>query len=243
MSRVPTDSSSSFGSSVNDSSSSSLGVEGNLPPDIDIEQISSVCSTGMPPSILTGMFLSWIRQHFAFRLNLEAPYLRGTPDSVGMVWAPDATTAIVIEAATRWDPTQANQRPAIYIKRNSAQNIRRGIDNSRMYGGSNFGGTIYTSFLVGSHTFFCISAECAGAEGLATEVYRQLVEFSPVMRKEFQLHRLELAEIAEPMKLEEAAGSWTVPITISWAAEDKWILKPQGPILKKTDISLSLAAR
>lgn len=192
--------------------------------------LSSLCSLGWRPLLLTGFLLEWLRQHFSDTNSIEDENLENT------LWKADNTTNILIESITRWKPELTEKRPAIIAKRNDLVNNRLIIDDREM--GFRPDSTNYVTYFVGSHTLFCIAREGAEAEKLSTEVYRELVEFGPVVRQLMRLHKFQVQSIGAIFRLEEARETFAVPVNVSYAFEEAWKITPRAPILKRIDLAV-----
>jgi hypothetical protein len=181
---------------------------------------------------MTGLVVQLLRQHFSDGHNIGEPSLRGT------LWRTTNPTGIVIESSTKWDPSKGGQLPAIVVKRNDYAFQRFGINDQLMggYGDDNSGAEWYTTFVIGSHTIFCLATEGAEAEVLGAETYFELLDFGPLFRRNFCLHRWVVQGVGAVHYLAEAAGAYFVPVTISYAFEQVWKLRPDAPLLKKIGI-------
>jgi hypothetical protein len=159
----------------------------------------------------------------------------------------------MIEPVTKWPdaPTQAlQQRPAVYIKRNTFSTIKVGIGDKYMIGtkgrvdtdepiGHNTvdGSTMFGTLLGGSYTYFCIGNTGAAAEAVGTEMYFELLEFSPLIRRDFSFNRFQVMEMGGVSKLEESDEHWVVPVTVALAAAHDWGLRAELPYYKATSLS------
>jgi hypothetical protein len=198
-------------------------------------RVSSLCSLLPRPLLLTGIFREILAQHFGSAQNIEHPEL------IERVWRPDVTTGILIEAVHRDLPDLTEKRPAILVKRNSFRNVREGIaDLNQGPIADRTGRQHYTTFWVGSHTFFCIARNGGEAELLATEVYRELHHFHPVIRNTALLLTFRVSEVGEIGQLEEARENYVVPVTVAYAWQDMWTLSQEAPILRSIRLSYIL---
>lgn len=195
---------------------------------------STVCSLIATPLLMTGLMRDVLTRHFAAAEYVETPDLRH------LIWKDNPTTGILIESYTRWYPDLMEKRPAVVIKRNAYQNQRIGIDDRHQPTRADRGINHYATLWVGSHTAFCIGGSGAQAELLATEVQRELTEFGPAIRETMQLHRFAVMEVGAISELEDAAEHFVVPVTVSYAFQERWVLRPQAPILKRISLSMIL---
>lgn len=200
------------------------------------ETISSLCASGQRPLLMTGALVQWLRQHFQKGTNLEDHELNlpGTE----YIWTPNRETSrISIESYTRWDSALVENRPAIIVKRNAWQYVRLGINNRAQVAITQDGSSDYTNAWLGSHTLFVIAGEGAECEKLVAEVYREMNQFGPVMRRSLNLAKLQLAEIGDMKLLEEATENFVVPINIAYAFFEDWKLTVNAPTLKGSRIN------
>ena len=186
------------------------------------------------PQLVTGVLVSWLRQHFSVAPNIEDPKLEST------LWAADIkTTGIIVDSVYRWQPALTEHRPGVLIKRGPWKVLRLGIDDRKM-GGSDITSRQYVNAIQGSHTIFCISGAPAETEILAAEVYRELVQFGPLFRKTFGFLRFQVTDVGEVSILEEARENFVVPITIAYAADEAWEIVENAPPLKEIRLSAFL---
>ena len=197
--------------------------------------VPSLMSDGQRPIYMTAAFVSWLRQHFIDEKNIENPDL--IQDHTKFLWTADfATSTISIESISRWDPALVENRPALIVKRNKWTHMRLGVDNRYLGYANPKGITQYCNAWTGSHTIFVLSGEGAECEVLTAEVYRELNQFAPVMRRALDLSRLQVAEVGDIRKLEEATENYVIPITIAYAFFETWTLTPASPPLRAVRI-------
>lgn len=192
---------------------------------------SNWCSIAPRPHLMTGFFREWFINHFSKSDNVEAKELRGK------LWKAMPNTDIVIESITQWRPDLTQKRIAIIIKRNEWQVQRISIDD-RLHDSIPFTGAREHSVLItGSHTFFCLAGRGTEAEILAAEVYREMMQFGPVIRDELNLKRFVLVSVGPLFELEESKENFGVPVTVSYVADENWKIIPQAPVLKRIVLS------
>lgn len=199
--------------------------DGKTPPNpqdprLEYRLRSTICQYGWRPLFITGLLRDMLIRHFAAPLQIEEPDLRE------LVWRDDARTRILIESVFRWRGDLTEKRPAVLIKRNAFRNLRLGIGDKA--GTDEQGNQQYTTFWVGSHTLFCLHGSGASVELLATEVQRELTQFSPLIVQYLGLFRLAVTDVGEIMEVEEARENFVVPITIGWAYQEKWKLSQEA---------------
>lgn len=214
-------------------------VEAQFPqgsaPENRVNKVSSLCSYGMRPHLMTGLLRQLLLQHFADVDNIEEAHIRRQLSLLG-AWRPSDNGlnqgGILIESITRWQPATADKRPAILIKRNAWRWQRQAIGDkslTHVYEGA----ISYAGLWEGSHTLFCLCPSGAEAEFLSTEVVRFLHEFSPWIREQMDLHRFFVSEIGGVGEVQEVVQGYAVPVTIAYLAEEAWTLQPYAPRLKR----------
>lgn len=221
---------------------------GDGPTLVDLQEFSSICSTGHTPNILTGAFLRILQNHFSTADYIEDPALR---DNIAKIQPSDTTqglldSGILIAPVYKWDPAQLNQRIAIYLKRNQFRVQRYGINDGLTSGlgrasdGSleTLRGEYHTVAVLGSHTLFCIGRTGAETEVLAYEVFREIQQFSPAIRKDLKLSRLGITEVSDVSKIEEYDQHLVAAVVVGWAYFEKWRIVPDAPWLKTLAIDL-----
>jgi len=209
------------------------------------DQPSSLCTTGLQPHIITGIFLQLLREHFADPERIVSPYLKSC------VWVakdgdkvtPDTeNTKILIDPVYRWNLKSTQMRPGIVIKRNQLTPKPMGIGQSAAFGlGEDDypeAGTHYSLLQVGSHTVFCIATDGGAVEVLSTEVSRYLYQFAPVLMQEFGFNTFDVVQIGEVSVLEESSEHFVVPIVLQYSYIDRWLLAKQEPRLKRVSIDV-----
>ena len=220
----------------------------NVPSQQLDKEVSALCSERIRPIVITGALLWLIRRHFADANNIVDAALRE------YVWDADTEkSTITIESITKFSgaSSQAVQlRPAVYVKRNVYRPQRISIGD-RFHGRRpglvpvDSGGRNYAVdtadkfglFIGGSHTFFCVGGAEAEAEAVGTEVFFELVEFTPLIRRDLDFHRFFVTEMGPAQRLEESDEHWAVPIVVVYAFEHDWLLRPEEPLLKTISIN------
>ena len=204
-------------------------------PENRLESISSLCSYGMRPHVMTGLLRQLLLAHFSDPNNMDDPHVRRQLETLG-AWKPSDNGlnqgGVLIESITRWQPATADKRPAILIKRNAWEWRRQGIGDrasTNVYEGS----TQYVGLWEGSHTLFCMAPGGGETEFLATEVVRFLHHFSPWIREQMHLFGFMVSGVGGAGEVQEVVQGYAVPVTVSYLAEEAWQLQPYAPRLKR----------
>jgi hypothetical protein len=181
--------------------------------------------------VVTGWLLQWMRHHFS-----ELSYIENQNTALSRcIWSNDCqTTGIAIEPNTKWSPELTESRPGIIIKRNAWKRRRLGIDD-RWIPGPPSGNNSYTNLWQGSHTLFCVATEGAEAENLATEVFRELNEFGPIIREILDLKRFEVIEVGAVLQIAgRAKENFAVPVSCAYTYEESWTVTVNADVLNTT---------
>lgn len=214
---------------------------------VDLDEYSSLCSTGHTPNIITGALLRFIQEHFSDPSKIEHLPLKDN------IWVnnPSDTTegippkGILITPIYKWDPVDFQHRITIYVARNKVTTQRLGINDGLTVGlgkdpvtgeMKTDEGQIHYVGVQGSHTFFCIGRAGAEVEVLGNEVFREVTHFSPLLRKDLKLKRLVVSETSPISKLEEYDQHFVVTVAVGWYYFEKWRLRPMAPWLKGISI-------
>jgi hypothetical protein len=202
--------------------------------DVVAEKAASICALMPRPQVVQGLLVSWMRVHFSDAPNIEDPALKNT------LWAADIRqTGIAVDSVYKWQPALTEFRPGIFIKRGPWKIVRLGIDDRRM-GVPPSGYRQYSTYVQGAHTLFCVSNAPAECEILGAEVFRELIEFGPIIRQAYGFMRFQVMEVGEVSILEEARQNFILPISVAYAAEESWEIVQQAPPLKSIKLSTFL---
>lgn len=214
-------------------------VEAQFPPgstpENRVDKVSSLCSYGMRPHVMTGVLRQLLMSHFADAENIEDLRVRQQLETI-KAWQPEmnnlSSSGILIESITRWSPNTEDKRPAIIIKRNGWSWMKQAIGDKLA---SNWatGQDSYFGFWQGSHTIYCMAGNGAETEFLATEVVKYLILFSPLIRQQLELHKFLISEVGGVGEVQEVVQGFAVPVTVTYVAEENWSIQPYVPRLKR----------
>jgi hypothetical protein len=210
-------------------------------PENRVQKVSSLCSYGTRPHVMTGLLRQLLIQHFVDPNNIEEPKLRQKFLEVGG-WKQNENGlndgGILIESITRWLPNDEDKRPAVLIKRNDWAWQRVGIGDKA---GSDYtvGSTNYLGLWEGSHTLYCLSLTGLETELLAIEVVKFLQHFGPWIREQMDLKRFMITQVGGVGEIKEVVQGYAVPVTVSYVAEESWSLQPYAPRLKRIVLKAS----
>ena len=196
---------------------------------------SSLCSLLPRAVTLTGVFRDILTRHFIAPTQIENPILRD------LIWKNTDDTGILIESVHNWKPSTTEKRPAVIVKRNAYQNRPRGIGDLRMGPHTDKEGfEHFVTYWEGSHTLFCLGGSGAQADLLGAEVQRHMMQFKSPIQVSLDLLSYRVLQAGPVAELEEAQENFVVPITIGYAYEERWVVKPQVPLLSNISLSMIL---
>jgi hypothetical protein len=198
-----------------------------------LPSVSSLCSFGWKPHIMSGFLVQLLRQYFADPNNVMDAAVRGKLTTLGGGWKPADNTPVLIETVSRWDPTKLGKRPALIVKRNSWRQQSLGLGDELKGFASLDGARAFTTMWLGSHTIFMLAGEGTETERWASEAGGLLLKFSPLIRDQLGLFAFKLIEVGALGKIEECAEHYAVPLSLAYAATEDWTLQPFAPLLKK----------
>jgi hypothetical protein len=210
-------------------------------PENRVQKVSSLCSYGTRPHVMTGLLRQLLIQHFTDPNNVEDELLRQKFLEVGG-WKQNENGlndgGILIESITRWLPSDEDKRPAVLIKRNDWAWNRIGVGDAA---GSDYasGSSSYLGLWQGSHTLYCLSLTGLETELLAIEVVRFLQHFGPWIRDQMDLKRFMITQVGGISEIKEVVQGYAVPVTVTYVAEESWTLQPYAPRLKRIVLKAS----
>jgi len=201
-------------------------------PELRDFPISSLCSYGMTPTIMSGYLKHLLIQQFADPNNILNPAVRADMIRRGELTA-DNPSAMLITTLAEWlQGTRSESRPSLLIKPNAWEYDRVGIGNRS--GGDNLTGLVsYYAQWRCSHTVFAIAAASPQeAQDLGTEVAKQLLFLSSVIEADLNLLRFVPASIGAVAKIKESTEGYVCPIDVAYVVQETWEIQPEAPKLK-----------
>jgi hypothetical protein len=166
---------------------------------------------------LTDVILKVIRYHFGDPTRIEFPSL------VDRIYTGQPQDQIVIASLAEWKPDDSNQRPAVLVDRldQDKDMSTRGIGDQLQ--GLQQG--VFAHFLTGSHVVHCLGGREGEANLLASEVWRDLVRFAPVIRDAACLMRFLPIKIGKRVRLaEEHRDHYSIPLIMVYGYQEAWKL-------------------
>lgn len=196
---------------------------------------SSLCSLLPRAVLLTGVFRDILTRHFIAADQIENPILKD------LIWKKTDDTGILIESVHNWKPSTTEKRPAVIVKRNAYQQRKRAVGNRRMGPHADKEGfEHFVTYWEGSHTLFCLGGSGAQAEHLGAEVQRHMNQFADPIQVSLDLLQFMVMQAGPVAELEEAQENFVVPVTIGYSYEERWVIKPQVPLLSNISLSMIL---
>lgn len=219
------------------------------PTPIGFDRAGSLCSSGHRASIMDGVFVRILQEHFSRRGRLILNGRDGDgPQLDGVLWTPDAeTTKIQISGMHDYNRQDVQRRPALYVERQDWESERYAIGN-RVVGGcvvktddgrfKQLLGEKYTVKSTGSHLFWCIGAGDNGqqAQLLGDEVYDFFMSFMPLLFVELQLHSMFPPKMGKLQVIPEHRETRGVPVSLGYEFYPTWRLTMIAPFLRSIGI-------
>jgi hypothetical protein len=208
-------------------------------PQPTFKEPSSLKSSGLTPSIVTGTLLRLIQYHFSDPENIHDDKLKD------YVWVDDRLSGNTIESpiTIRYgyhvDARAIQQRPSILIRRGPMSHQKlplRGKAINHMEKNGNYRGEDYLAPLNAHHLITCVAKGAFAADRLAEEVFFRLLEFAPSIRKDLCINEFEVMRMASPQRIDEDNENYRVDIQCDWTYVHSWTLVPIAPILKKVQV-------
>lgn len=196
-----------------------------------VKVLSSLCSYGHNPLVVTGMLRQILLQHFVDPDEIIIASVRRYLEENG-AWKAGVDTGIYVEALSKWRPELTESRPAILIKEGVWQWKRMGIGNA--YDSSvESGREEFLGFWAGTHTVFVVAKQGAETLALATEVAKVLLWYGREISSAFDLQYFTLVSRGALAALKESTENYVVPIDVAYLAPESWYLEQEAPRLKR----------
>lgn len=207
------------------------------------------------PYQITKYLVNFLQNKFSDISNITDPALK----TVDYVWRPDVPTdtaaksnntpGIVITTNYGFNPQIADNRPNLVVCRGNFTKMPDMVIGSKYHTPTfllgqhdpnyqpTLGNNQYMHLVQGTHTIKCVHLEGAACEVLSFEVWRTLLDFFAVIRRDLGLHALEITELPAPTQSDDyKPRKWVNSITINYIYYLSNILDIESPILKAIDI-------
>lgn len=215
---------------------------------IDPFLFRSVCEIFERPLVITGWLKIWMCQHFNGEnindLN-PVPTNTGIPDNAltQAIYNPDyRQTKIMIESVHAFKPELCEGRPALLVQCRAYKKVKLGVDDRMMFTNTADGQEYFTTWMSGTHTIWCLNGDGSECMKFASEVFRELNEFSSFTRKLLDLKRFEAQEIGEMMVLKtDSIENFAIPVTVSCVYEEAWRYNQESALLRQLSYNIDLA--
>lgn len=202
----------------------------------NLQDLQPLCSTGLSPSIVSGLITRILINHFS------EPALIMDPDLRELIWAPKVeNTKIRITTNTRFDPKNT-VLPALIVKRGPMQSDRKVIGDRvgpRTIDEQRQGIVNYSRFMAGSARVFVLSERDGEAEALAMEVFDSLSFLSTEIVTRLPFHDFQVTNLGELGVLDAMGNKIGVPIDLQFTFEYAWAIKPLAPLVKTIKLDIT----
>lgn len=206
-------------------------------PEIRIEHLSSLCSLGYPPLVVTGALLQFVRQILSDAQNVHNPVLRWYLETKGP-WTPNEKSSLYIEALDRWRPEVTEQRPGLLVKPGAFLYERVVIGDVAVIDPVS-GQMSFTGTWNATHTIFALGKEGGEVQQLAAEIGRNLIRYSRPIVDQLGLRKFLLVGMDEMKTLKESRDTFVIPINMAYSVDENWYLQEEAPRLKNIDFRAS----
>ena len=203
---------------------------GSCPAD-RLGKLSSLCSFGRTPRLMTGIIRQILLQHFADPNHVANHYLRTYLEENG-AWQEGDGSGIYIEALQRWKPEETEARPALLIDEGEWRWRRVGIGDQAGVD-TRSGEEFYAGYWQGTHTIFAIGGAPAETQLFSAEAAKLMLYYGPTISDEMDLHRFVMMRLGKLSAVKESTENYVVPIEIAYVAEERWSLLQDAPRLKR----------
>lgn len=200
-------------------------------PEMRLNKISAIFSTGLSPRVITGTLRQIFCQHFSDPEHVLSPALRRYLTREGG-WRSAEDSPLMIEAIANWRPEMTEARPGIVIKEGdwNWQRVVIGDGAGEHY---QDGVSYFLGHWMCTHTVFALGGEGAETQNLASEVAKLILWYTPIIQDQLDLHRFTLVSLGALHVLEESKEHYVVPVTVAYVVEERWHMQAETPRLKR----------
>jgi len=176
------------------------------------------------------------------------------------LWKPDDLLAqsinsnLLITTAHNYNTTNAQQRPAIIIKRQGTNLGERMSIGDRYQTPTNLIGNGHDPNyeatmgqhqqlmqVQGAHSVMCIGDSGANAEVMGIELWHTFIDHTQIIRRDMGLDAFRVGPLQTAGKLKEANTSWVVPFTVTYTYQRATLVRQEAPLLKAFTVETALS--
>lgn len=200
---------------------------------LGLTELSELCKRQMAPHIVTGIIMQMLVRHFSEPSNFFNRELRSS-----IKWSPNAReNKLRIQAFHSWAPEDAEQVPAILLKRKPFSSQRIAMGDRDAYDKFT-GAEVYTRMVEGSHELICIGGNNFETEILGFEVGEFFTVFSRSVYRIIPMYDMQVESIGEIMPLKDLNNKLGIVVSIKYNYPWVWSLQRQGPLLKSVTLKV-----
>jgi len=144
---------------------------------------------------------------------------------------------ILVGVSYQNDSINVQQRPAVYIKRETYSASRISFENKAQAGLNQDGvheGSSYQVMLTGKHSLIAVGQTGAEADALGEEIFFRMLQYMPIIKEDMVLGHFLPERVSEIRELgEEAKKVFYSVVTLNWGYVYRWRIMAESPILKR----------
>lgn len=220
-----------------------------------IAQPSQIDRVGPHPRLIGAWFLQFLQWKFSRIEHLKDPALH----SKSYLWAArdhenyGYDSGILIDVATRVDPTTMGQRPALLVRPEGQKPISglNSIGGNKLQLGHtllgqtdpnqhpNLGHDTYHDWISGAHSIFCVHTDPAAAESLGVEVWWALLDHRHLIRRDCRLSRVDIPEgLSAPAQVKGDKDHWATSLMVHYIYQRTSLAITESPLLKGYSLTI-----
>lgn len=200
---------------------------------------SALCSTGIRPTIVTGIILRLLQYHFSNPKNIQDPVLQNSLFEIDPKTGTIIGSRIRVKAMYEMDVRNLEQKPAILVRRGPADATKFPLMSksiTHLEANGNYRGEDYYVPIQATHLITCLAEGGMAADRLGEEVFYRMLEFTPAIKNDIKIGDFYVTRMDSPKPLDDSGSTFYVNIQINWNFVHSWTLVPIAPILKKIRI-------
>jgi len=215
---------------------------------------------GPSPFRITGALIRLMQYHFSTPDNIQNPQLKE------LIWTPSTNgcsdelvidpctnqptggvirgSKILIEASYKKSSLSIQQRPAIFIKREtmSTRSVNPSFSNKALASlnpvTGMYEGEKYAVYIEGRHSIIALAQTGSSAEAIAEEIYFRLLQYMDVIKNDLNLGAFGPSTMSDIKDYDvESKKSFYATVSVDWAYTYRWSVIEESPIIKRLAVT------